>query len=92
EGELPAAFKLGQNYPNPFNPATTIDFSLPEMQNVRLTVYDGLGREVRVLVNGNLSAGTHEVSFDAADIPSGVYFYRLEAAGQSLTQTMILMK
>ena len=90
--EIPTAFELGQNYPNPFNPSTQIEFSLPETGEVHIAVYDALGRQVRALVDGTLSSGSHLVTFEAADLPSGVYFYRLETAQQSLTKSMILMK
>ena len=90
--EVPDVFALEQNYPNPFNPQTTIQFSLPEVSEVRLVVYDVLGRQVRMLVQGVLSHGTHQHTFDAADLANGMYFYQLESAGQTLTKTMILLK
>ena len=79
--ELPTAFELKQNYPNPFNPATTIRYDLPENAEVRLTVYDMLGRRVTTLVDDSQSAGSHSVSFDAANLSSGTYIYHLEASG-----------
>lgn len=90
--EVPARIALEQNYPNPFNPATNIRFDVAEAGYVSLTVYDMLGRQVAQLVNENLSAGTHTVSFDAASLSSGVYLYRLQAGGQTLTRSMTLMK
>ncbi len=89
---LPDAYALSQNYPNPFNPSTQIRFALPQAGPVRLTVFDVLGREVAVLVDSTLPAGTHEATFDAAQLPSGVYLYQLETGDQRLTRTMLLMK
>ena len=85
-------FALLQNYPNPFNPSTQIRFTLQSSNVTRLTVYDVVGREVAVLVNGVMSAGAHSVSFDASNLSSGVYLYKLEAGGQVLTKRMTLMK
>jgi uncharacterized repeat protein (TIGR01451 family) len=92
EEELPAAYVLEQNYPNPFNPVTTIAFTLPEAAHVRLAVYDVLGRQVTVLLDGLRGTGRHTVSFDASTLPSGTYFYRLEAPSQTLTRTLVLTK
>ncbi len=75
----PIAFRLNQNFPNPFNPTTLISFRIPKEENVTLVVYDLLGREVRVLVDGIKSAGDHQVLFDASGLPTGVYIYRLRA-------------
>jgi cellulose 1,4-beta-cellobiosidase len=78
--QIPNRFILGQNYPNPFNPLTTISYSLPHMSNVTLKIYDVMGREMATLVNNERKAvGDHEVSFNATDLPSGVYFYRMSA-------------
>ncbi|MEZ4702787.1 MAG: T9SS type A sorting domain-containing protein [Rhodothermales bacterium] len=88
----PATFHLSQNYPNPFNPSTRIQFALNDAAPVRLAVYDLLGREVRTLVDATRAAGTHTVTFDAGDLPSGVYFYRIEAGAASETRRMVLMK
>jgi len=74
-------YSLGQNYPNPFNPSTQIDFSLAADSRVTLNVYSLLGEKVATLVNSDLTAGSHQVNFDAASINSGVYFYRIEATG-----------
>jgi hypothetical protein len=90
--ETASEFKLEQNYPNPFNPSTVVGFRLSVVGDTRLTVYDILGREVAVLVDGFLPAGAHQVSFDASGLASGIYMYRLESAGQSLTRRMILIK
>lgn len=90
--EIPGEFKLFNNYPNPFNPKTKIKFSLPHAGNIRLTVYDALGKEVIVLVNENLQAGIYETEFEAANIPSGVYFYRIETAVYTETKKMVVVK
>jgi hypothetical protein len=78
EKEIPVQYYLEQNYPNPFNPSTIIRFGLPEHSTVRLVVTDLLGREIAVLVNGEQAPGSYEVSFEAGDLPSGVYLYRLQ--------------
>ena len=90
--ELPGEFSLEGNYPNPFNPQTSITFSMPEAATVRLTVYDLLGRQVALLVDGNLSAGKHEVRFDATNLPSGQYLYRLTTPKGEFTKMMMLLK
>ncbi|NNL21318.1 MAG: T9SS type A sorting domain-containing protein, partial [Ignavibacteriaceae bacterium] len=77
----PADFSLNQNYPNPFNPSTIITFNLAVDSKVILSVFNTLGEEVTKLVDGNLTAGTQQVEFDATEINSGVYFYKLEAQG-----------
>lgn len=89
---MPKEFKLHENFPNPFNPTTEIQFDLPETAHVRLVIYDGLGREVRRLADGPLSAGVHRVSFDASDLPSGVYVYRITADNFTQTRQMTLVK
>jgi hypothetical protein len=91
-GGVPAVYALHQNYPNPFNPTTTIRYDLPRDGQTRLTVYNLLGREVAELVNERQSAGRYEVRFEAADLPSGMYFYRLESGGFVQSAKMILMK
>jgi hypothetical protein len=85
----PVAFALDQNYPNPFNPSTTITYELPKTSDVRMSVFDMLGREVSVLVNERREAGVHDVKFDASGLSSGVYLYRLQAG--SFVQTRKLM-
>lgn len=92
EGEVPTNFELSQNYPNPFNPTTNIKFNVSEQSNVKLTVYDALGREVTTLVNSEMSAGTHQVTWNAANIASGIYFYRMEAGDFVTIKKMLLMK
>jgi hypothetical protein len=90
--ELPTEVALEQNYPNPFNPSTSISFSLPETGQVRLSVHDMLGRELMVLVEDSYSAGNHSVRFDAIDLPSGMYIYRLETQEMSFAKKMLLLK
>jgi hypothetical protein len=92
EEQLPSSFALEANYPNPFNPQTTIGFALPQSGQVRLVVYDVLGRAVARLVEGTLAAGRHEVVFDASGLPTGVYLYRLEADGFVQVRRMLLVK
>ncbi|MCC6548823.1 MAG: T9SS type A sorting domain-containing protein [Ignavibacteriaceae bacterium] len=89
----PDKFELLQNYPNPFNPSTVIRFSLPEASAVTLRVYNVIGQEIAVLVNNELrAAGSHEVSFNANAFANGVYIYKLESAGLSMTKKMTLLK
>jgi hypothetical protein len=93
----PDVFTLEQNYPNPFNPSTMIRFSLAADSKVSLTVFDVLGQEVANLVSGNLAAGSHEINFNASNVNSGVYFYRIDATavdGTNFTSVkkMILTK
>lgn len=92
QGDLPSGFALHQSVPNPFNARTTISYDLPTPAPVRLIVFDGLGREVRLLESGQRTAGRHEVHFDAGPLPSGTYFYRLEADGRSLSGRMVLLR
>ncbi|WP_456427855.1 T9SS type A sorting domain-containing protein [Rhodocaloribacter sp.] len=92
DAALPETFALEQNYPNPFNPSTTIEFGLERPQTIRLAVYDVLGREVAVLAEGPQPAGRFRATFEAANLPSGVYLYRLQAEAGTLTRTMMLLK
>jgi len=90
---MPKEFALSQNYPNPFNPGTKITYSLKSDGKIRLSVYDLLGREVAVPVNNERkTAGRHEVSFDAANLPSGVFFYKLQTESYRETKRMVLIK
>lgn len=86
------SYSLEQNYPNPFNPETKIRFSLPESGNVRLAVYNVLGQEVMELVSGMKSAGAYEVSFDASELPSGIYLYRYSVNNFQTVKKMMLLK
>lgn len=90
--ETASKFTLEQNYPNPFNPSTVVGFQLSVAGDASLKVYDLLGREVAVLVDGVMPAGSHTVNFDASNITSGVYIYKLEAGGQIMTRRMTLVK
>jgi hypothetical protein len=93
EGQvIPGKFRLEQNYPNPFNPSTTITFALPKSSVVQLTVYDMLGREVALLVNETRGAGLYEVKFDASNLSSGVYLYKLQAGDLVQTRKLLLLR
>ena len=93
ETEIPQKLYLSQNYPNPFNPSTTISYEVPESGKVTLEVFNMLGRSVAILIGGKTkSAGRYSIDFDASSLSSGMYFYRLTAAGQILTQKMTLIK
>jgi hypothetical protein len=85
-------YSLHQNYPNPFNPTTMIGYQLPIGQEVQLTVHDILGREIITLVNSQMPAGEHQVTWDARDIPSGIYYYKIQAGDYTEVRKMILMK
>jgi hypothetical protein len=88
----PAAYKLAQNYPNPFNPATVIYYSIPERSKVTLKVFNLLGQEVATLVNQVQEQGSYPVRFEANNLASGLYFYKLEAGNVSLSRKMLLLK
>ena len=88
----PETMHLGHNYPNPFNPITTIRFNLPRSSAVTLTVYTLLGQEIETLIREELSAGEHRVEWNAQEMPSGIYYYRLEANGFIQTRKMVVMK
>ena len=88
----PLTFNLEQNYPNPFNPTTNINYSVPTAGNVTLSVYNTVGEEIAVLVNGYSEAGRFNVSFDATNLPSGVYLYKLQSANTIQTKKMMLLK
>ena len=90
--ETPVNFALNQNYPNPFNPSTVISYQLPSNSRVSLKIYDILGREVASLIEGYQTAGVHQAQFNAQNLSSGVYFYRLSAPGQDFVKKMLLMK
>ncbi len=88
----PAGFRLSQNFPNPFNPATVINYQLPANSHVTLKVYDVLGREVATLVNEHQNAGPHSATFNATNLTSGVYFYRITAGNFSEVRKLVLEK
>ena len=92
ESAVPVAFLLYQNYPNPFNPTTTIRYGLPQRSPVTLTVYNMLGQQVALLQNGEQGAGYHEVKFDARNLGSGVYFYKLHAGDFVETRRLLLVR
>jgi len=89
---IPDNFSLSQNYPNPFNPETKINFSIAKAGSTKLTIYNAIGNEITELVNQNLSEGTYSVNFNAMNLSTGVYFYRLQAEGYSEMKKMTLIK
>ncbi len=89
---IPTNYNLSQNYPNPFNPNTTISFSLPKNTNVKLLVYNSIGQLVSTLMNEFKNAGIYNISFEAKNLPSGVYYYKLETPEYTSTKKLILMK
>jgi hypothetical protein len=91
-GNIPKLFKLYLNYPNPFNPSTRLRFDIPKEALTRLTVYDITGRKVSELVDKQLTAGAYEVLFDASNLSSGAYFYKIEAGTFSDVKKMVLIK
>jgi Zn-dependent metalloprotease len=90
--QIPKDYALEQNYPNPFNPVTTIKFALPKASPVKLVIYDITGREVAILVNGSLPAGYHSVQWDARNVPSGMYIYRITAGSFTQAKRMMVIK
>ncbi|MBO6522857.1 MAG: zinc-dependent metalloprotease [Balneolaceae bacterium] len=90
--DAPVKIALDQNYPNPFNPATTISYTLREAENIRLEVFNIQGQKIATLFEGRQQAGEHDVPFDASNLSSGVYMYRLQTASQILTRQMVLIK
>ncbi|MDP3581077.1 MAG: T9SS type A sorting domain-containing protein, partial [Ignavibacteria bacterium] len=92
DNTLPQQFQLSQNYPNPFNPTSIIRYDLPKASFVKISVYDILGREIRVLVNEEKNSGHYEILFDARDLSSGVYFYTIRTKDYTQSKKMILMK
>lgn len=89
---IPGEYLLLQNYPNPFNPSTKITFSVPKKEFVTLAVYDITGKETAVLVNNMVEAGYHEISFNASELSSGIYFYKLTAKNAQVTRKMVILK
>ena len=92
ENFIPKSYVLYQNFPNPFNNSTTIDFEIPEKTNVKLSIYDALGRKLETLIDQELSAGKHSIRFEAKNYPSGIYFYRLQTKKNDSNMKMILIK
>ncbi len=92
DGSVPANYVLEQNYPNPFNPSTTINYSIPQKGFVNLIVYNFIGEEIQSLVNEEKEAGAYRVNFNALNLPSGIYFYKIIAGSFTETKKMILMK
>jgi hypothetical protein len=88
----PSEYALSQNFPNPFNSRTQIDYDIPASGYVTLKVFDSLGREVKTLVDGQVSPGYHSIEMDSKGLPSGVYFYRLSTHGNVMTRKMIFLK
>ena len=89
---MPQRFKLFSNYPNPFNLSTTISYCLPEPDNVKVAIYNLLGQEVEILIEGSQPAGTYSLIWNADDFPTGIYFCRLEGPNESQCIRMILLK
>ena len=92
ETTVPERAELAQNYPNPFNPSTIIKFSMPEADFAKLTVYNSIGQEVKVLINENLEAGFYTYLFDGSKFASGTYIYKLETVGRVISKKMLLVK
>jgi len=85
-------FRLEQNYPNPFNPSTTISYQLPKAEFVTVKIFDAIGNEVKTIVKENKPAGVHEVNFDASQLSSGIYLYRIDARTFHQSKKMLLVK
>ena len=92
ENDIPTEFALEDNIPNPFNPITTFNYTLPEAQNVNITIYDITGRQIETLISRYQTAGSYSLKWDASNYSSGVYFYRLQTGSFTSTKKMILMK
>ena len=92
DNNLPSSFSLNQNYPNPFNPSTTISFNLPVQAKIKVIIYDALGTQLEVIADDVKSAGTHNITWNAKNYASGIYFYKLEADNFVQVRKMILMK
>ena len=90
--QAPLSYNLSQNYPNPFNPSTTISYSIPAKSQVTLRVYDILGSEIKMLVNEEKTAGTYKINFNASNLSSGIYFYKLQTDNYVKCKKMILLK
>ena len=88
----PSAYRLGQNFPNPFNSKTMISFSVPEKRPVEIVVYDITGNQVMVIVNTVCEAGSYQISFDAQNLPSGTYYYKMTAGEFASVQKLVVLK
>jgi hypothetical protein len=91
-GKQPLKYELKQNYPNPFNPTTNISFSLPESQHVKLSVFNSLGQQISTIVDEFKDAGSYDIPFHAADLPSGTYFYKITAGSYNFVRKMLILK
>jgi|GEM_PF-1051754 len=89
---IASSFVLSQNYPNPFNPSTTIQYSVPFTSDVRIAVYDLIGREVSLLTNKRHNAGNYSINFEAVNLPTGIYIYQLQGGGKTISRKLILLK
>ena len=92
QGTNPTDYNLYQNYPNPFNPETVIKYVLPERGYISLKVFNAIGKNITTLVNRTQEKGNYEIKFNGENLPSGIYFYRLEANGTIINKKMILLK
>ena len=89
---IPTKYFISQNYPNPFNPSTTIEYSIPKESFVSLNIYDALGQEVKKMVNEDKPAGSYKINFKAANLSSGIYFYRIQARDFVQIKKLIFIK
>jgi hypothetical protein len=90
--DVPNEYELKQNFPNPFNPSTSIKYYVAQTSKVRLSVFDLLGKETVILVNTTLEPGSYTAHFDAKDLPSGIYLYRLQAGSYMITKKLIILR
>ena len=90
--QIPSTFVMHQNYPNPFNPSTKIKFALPKSEFTKIEVFNTLGKNIKTLLNRHIKAGHHEVEFNAQNLSSGIYYYRIEASEFQDVKKMILIK
>ena len=89
---MPAEYVLSQNFPNPFNPITTIKYGIKEKSNVKIKIFNVIGKEVAIVLNEVMQPGYHQVDFNAANLTSGIYFYRIQAGSFIETKKMMLLK
>ncbi len=92
QSEIPIEFALNQNYPNPFNPTTTISFTISKSSNVNLQIFDVLGNKINTIINEQLTPGYYKANFDASNLSSGIYFYKLETDYVTITKKCLLIK